>query len=409
MFYHKLVKLIKYDYKIITNLAENSMAWNEPGNNDKDPWKNKGGKNQGPPDLDELLNDLGKKVSGIFGGKGNNRSSGGSGKSFSSIGISLILIIGLVVYAFSGFYTIKEAEKGIVLRFGQFSGTVDPGINWKWTFIDRIIPIDMQSTREMQASGFMLTQDENVVQVEMQIQYRVVDARNYVFSVTNADDSLSQSLDSALRYVVGHAKMDDILTSGREQIRQSVWQELEKVIEPYNLGLLIVDVNFKDARPPNEVKDAFDDAIAAQEDEVRFLREAEAYARGIEPRARGRVKRMEQEALAYKQQTVLDAEGEVARFEKILPEYQAAPEVTRQRLYIATMEKVYSNASKVMVDVDGGNNMMYLPLDKIMQQQQSTNQRTTPQSYSQPQTQSGINSSPSSSTGRNDRFNSGRN
>jgi len=385
------------------------MAWNEPGNNDKDPWKNKGGKNQGPPDLDELLNDLGKKVSGIFGGKGG-KSSGGStpsGKSFSSIGMSLILIIALVVYAFSGFYTIKEAEKGLVLRFGQFSGTVDPGINWKWTFIDRIIPVDMQSTREMQSSGFMLTQDENVVRVDMQIQYRVVDARNYVFSVTNADDSLNQSLDSALRYVVGHAKMDNILTSGREQIRQSVWKELEKIIEPYNLGLIIVDVNFKDARPPNEVKDAFDDAIAAQEDEVRFLREAEAYARGIEPRARGRVKRMEQEALAYKERTVLDAQGEVARFNQILPEYQAAPEVTRQRLYIASMEKVYSNTSKVMVDVDGGNNMMYLPLDKIMQQQ-STTQRTTPQSYTQPQQQPSINSSPSSS-GRNDRFNSGRN
>jgi len=387
------------------------MAWNEPGNNDKDPWKNKGGKNQGPPDLDELLNDLGKKVSGIFGGKGGGNSSGGSspsGKSMSSIGISLVLIIAVVVYAFSGFYTIKEAEKGIVLRFGQFSGTVDPGINWKWTFIDRIIPVDMQSTREMQASGFMLTQDENVVRVEMQIQYRVVDARNFIFSVTNAEDSLNQSLDSALRYVVGHAIMDDILTSGREQIRQSVWQELEKIIEPYNLGLIIVDVNFKDARPPNEVKDAFDDAIAAQEDEVRFLREAEAYARGIEPRARGRVKRMEQEALAYKERTVLDAEGEVARFNKILPEYQAAPEVTRQRLYIATMEKVYSNTSKVMVDVDGGNNMMYLPLDKIMQQQ-STTQRVTPQSYSQPQQQSNNNTSPSSSSGRSDRFNSGSN
>jgi len=387
------------------------MAWNEPGNNDKDPWKNKGGKNQGPPDLDELLNDLGKKVSGIFGGKGGGNSSGGSspsGKSMSSIGISLVLIIALVVYAFSGFYTIKEAEKGLVLRFGQYSGTVDPGINWKWTFIDRIIPIDMQSTREMQASGFMLTQDENVVRVEMQIQYRVVDARNFVFSVTNAEDSLNQSLDSALRYVVGHAKMDDILTSGREQIRQSVWQELEKIIEPYTLGLIIVDVNFKDARPPNEVKDAFDDAIAAQEDEVRFLREAEAYARGIEPRARGRVKRMEQEALAYKERTVLDAEGEVARFNKILPEYQAAPEVTRQRLYIATMEKVYSKTSKVMVDVDGGNNMMYLPLDKIMQQQ-STTQRVTPQSYSQPQQQPSNNTSPSSSLGRSDRFNSGSN
>ncbi|MCW8832524.1 MAG: FtsH protease activity modulator HflK [Colwellia sp.] len=387
------------------------MAWNEPGNNDKDPWKNKGGKNQGPPDLDELLNDLGKKVSGIFGGKGGGSSSGGStpsGKSFSSIGISLVLIIALVVYAFSGFYTIKEAEKGIVLRFGQYAGTVDPGINWKWTFIDRIIPVDMQSTREMQASGFMLTQDENVVRVEMQIQYRVVDARNFIFSVTNADDSLSQSLDSALRYVVGHAEMDDILTSGREQIRQSVWQELDKIIEPYNLGLIIVDVNFKDARPPNEVKDAFDDAIAAQEDEVRFLREAEAYARGIEPRARGRVKRMEQEAIAYKGRTILDAEGEVARFEKILPEYQAAPEVTRQRLYLSTMEKVYSNTSKIMVDVEGGNNMLYLPLDKIMQQH-STPQNATPQSYKQPQQQPSNNTSPSSSSGRNDRFNSGRN
>ena len=387
------------------------MAWNEPGNNDKDPWKNKGGKNQGPPDLDELLNDLGKKVSGIFGGKGGGNSSGGSapsGRSISTIGISIVLIIAIVVYAFSGFYTIKEAEKGIVLRFGQYSGTVDPGINWKWTFADRIIPIDMQSTREMQSSGFMLTQDENVVQVEMQIQYRVIDARNYVFSVTNADDSLNQALDSALRYVVGHAKMDAILTSGREQIRQSVWKELDKIIEPYNLGLIIVDVNFKDARPPNEVKDAFDDAIAAQEDEVRFLREAEAYARGIEPRARGRVKRMEQEAIAYKGQTVLDAQGEVARFEKILPEYQAAPEVTRQRLYLTTMEKVYSNTSKVMVDVDGGNNMMYLPLDKIMQQQQTTTQRTVPQSYSQPQQQPSVNSSPSTSS-RGDRFNSGRN
>jgi len=391
----------------MTNLAENSMAWNEPGNNDKDPWKNKGGKNQGPPDLDELLNDLGKKVSGIFGGK----SSGGSnpsGKSFSSLGMSLVLVIALVVYAFSGFYTIKEAEQGIVLRFGQYSGTVDPGLRWKWTFIDRIIPVDMQSTRDLPASGFMLTQDENVVRVDMQIQYRVVDARNYIFSVTNADDSLSQSLDSALRYVVGHAKMDDILTSGREQIRQSVWQELEKIIEPYHLGLIIVDVNFKDARPPNEVKDAFDDAIAAQEDEIRFLREAEAYARGIEPRARGRVKRMEQEAFAYKEQTVLASQGEVARFDKILPEYQAAPEVTRQRLYLATMEKVYSNTSKVMVDVEGGNNMMYLPLDKIIQQQSNSNS-VAPQSYTQSTQQTpAVNTSPSSS-GRSDRFNSGRN
>jgi membrane protease subunit HflK len=388
------------------------MAWNEPGNNDKDPWKNKGGKNQGPPDLDELLNDLGKKVSGIFGGKGNGKSTGGSspsGKSLSTIGVSLVLIIAIVVYAFSGFYTIKEAEQGLVLRFGQYSGTVEPGLRWKWTFIDRIIPVDMQSTRDMPSSGFMLTQDENVVRVEMQIQYRVVNARNYIFSVTNADDSLNQSLDSALRYVVGHAVMDDILTSGREAIRQSVWEELEKIIEPYNLGLIIVDVNFKDARPPNEVKDAFDDAISAQEDEVRFLREAEAYARGIEPRARGRVKRMEQEALAYKSRTVLDAQGEVAKFNKLLPEYLAAPKVTRERLYIATMEKVYSNTSKVMVDVDGGNNMMYLPLDKIIQQQNTTNRDNTAVKSYAPVSQESNNTAPSSSSDRGDRFNSGSN
>lgn len=378
------------------------MAWNEPGKDDKDPWKNKGGNNQGPPDLDDLFKDLGNKFGGIFGGK----SSGGkSGKNFSSIGISIALIVAIIVYVFSGFYTIKEAEQGIVLRFGQYTGNVEPGLRWKWTFIDRVIPVDIQTTRNLPASGFMLTQDENVVRVEMQIQYRVVNARNYIFSVTNADDSLSQSLDSALRYVVGHSKMDDVLTSGREVVRQSVWSELEKIIEPYNLGLIIVDVNFKDARPPEEVKDAFDDAIAAQEDEVRYLREAEAYARGIEPRARGRVKRMEQESLAYKEQVVLDAEGDVAKFNKLLPEYQAAPEVTRERMYLATMEKVYANTSKVMVDVDGGNNMMYLPLDKIMQQQ-STPIRNV---ISQPSVQQPASQSSTSTLGRTDRFNSGRN
>jgi membrane protease subunit HflK len=384
------------------------MAWNEPGKNDNDPWKNKGGKNQGPPDLDELLNDLGKKVTGIFGGK-TSKGSSGPGKSFSRIGISLLVIIASLVYGFSGFYTIKEAEQGIVLRFGQYSGTVDPGLRWKWTFIERIIPIDMQSTRAMPSSGFMLTQDENVVRVEMQIQYRIVDARQYVFSVTNAEDSLNQSLDSALRYVVGHAKMDNILTSGREAIRQQVWQELEGIIEPYNLGILIVDVNFKDARPPNEVKDAFDDAIAAQEDEVRFIREAEAYQRGIEPRARGQVKRMEQEALAYKSQVVLDAVGAVAQFEKILPEYQKSPEVTRQRLYIAAMENVYSNTSKVMVDVEGGNSMMYLPLDKIIGQQTSKMQNSQRPKNNVNNVVPEQNTSPSSGNARSDRFNNGRN
>ncbi|MAG77316.1 MAG: FtsH protease activity modulator HflK [Colwelliaceae bacterium] len=387
------------------------MAWNEPGNNDKDPWKNKGGNNQGPPDLDDLFKDLGNKFNGMFGGKSGGSSGGASGGAagggFSGVAVTLVFIIAIVAYLFTCVYTIKEAERGIKLRFGEYVGLVEPGLSWKWTFIENIIPVDVQTTRDLRASGFMLTQDENVVEVEMQVQYRVVNARDYVFSVTNADNSLSDALDSALRYVVGHAVMDDVLTSGREEVRQKVWAELDSIIESYNLGLLVVDVNFKDARPPEEVKDAFDDAIAAQADEERFIQEAEAYALSIEPRARGRVKRMEQEALAYKEQTVFDAEGAVARFEKLLPEYQASPEVTRQRLYLGTMEKVYSNTSKVMVDVDGGNNMMYLPLDKIMQQQQTVPTRIVPQS-SVPASSGSVNTSPTS-TGRSDRFNSGRN
>jgi membrane protease subunit HflK len=202
------------------------------------------------------------------------------------------------------------------------------------------------------------------------VQYRVTDPRAYLFSVTDADHSLQQALDSALRYVVGHSSMDDILTKGREEIRQKTWDELTKIIEPYNLGLILTDVNFKDARPPGEVKDAFDDAIAAQEDEVRFVREAEAYEREIEPQARGQVTRMTQEAEGYKERVTLEAEGEVARFNKLLPEYQMAKDVTRQRLYIEAMEDVLGSTSKVLVDVKGGNNMMYLPLDKIMQNSQ---------------------------------------
>jgi membrane protease subunit HflK len=347
------------------------MAWNEPGNNgnkNNDPWKNKGGRDQGPPDLDEVFRKYSDKLGGMFGGNGGGNNKGGS--NLSGMAIGFVLVIALVVWALSGIYTIKEAERGIILRFGQFHSISDPGLRWKMTFIDRVIPVEIEAVRSLSASGFMLTEDENVVSVEFVVQYRVTDPRAYLFSVTDADHSLQQALDSALRYVVGHSSMDDILTKGREEIRQKTWDELTKIIEPYNLGLILTDVNFKDARPPGEVKDAFDDAIAAQEDEVRFVREAEAYEREIEPQARGQVTRMTQEAEGYKERVTLEAEGEVARFNKLLPEYQMAKDVTRQRLYIEAMEDVLGSTSKVLVDVKGGNNMMYLPLDKIMQNSQ---------------------------------------
>ena len=387
------------------------MAWNEPGGNNNDPWKNRNNNDQGPPDLDEVFKNIFKKFGGSGGGSGKGPSFG---KGISGIGTGVIVGILIAIWVFSGFYTVKEAERGVVLRFGQFHSFVEPGLQWRPTFVDHVIPVDVQTIRTLPASGFILTEDENLVRVEMEVQYRVVEPYQYSFAVTEPDESLRQSLDAALRYVVGHSKMDDVLTSGREVVRQQVWQELDSVIEPYNMGIAVTDVNFKDARPPDQVKAAFDDAIAAQEDEQRFIREAEAYAREIEPRARGQVRRMEEEAQAYKERVILESRGEVARFEELLPQYTAAPEVTRQRIYLETMEQVFSNTSKVMVDTQGGNNMMYLPLDKILERQQ--NSGNAPASRN---TIEGLRNSPAttsaptnatSSSGRGDRFrSSGRN
>ncbi|MEI8625776.1 FtsH protease activity modulator HflK [Pseudoalteromonas sp. B28] len=389
------------------------MAWNEPGNNgnDKDPWNNKGGRDQGPPDLDEVFRKFSNKFSGLFGGK---KSGNGSGGGLGGAGISFILIIAVIVWALSGIYTVKEAERGVVLQFGKYDRIADPSLRWKMTFIETVIPVDIEAVRSLSASGFMLTEDENVVSVEFQVQYRVIDPYLYEFSVTNADSSLEEALDSALRYVVGHAKMDQVLTNGREVVRQNTWDELNKIIEPYNLGLIVTDVNFKDSRPPTEVKDAFDDAIAAQEDEERFIREAEAYAREIEPRARGQVTRMTQEAEGYQERITLEAQGEVARFEKLLPEYQAAKEVTRERLYIDAMEEVLGSSSKILVDVKGGNNMMYLPLDKIMDKQGTATRVALPSSSDIQDLRNKVNTSRNSSVNsgndrfNNDRFNDGR-
>ncbi|AMG30869.1 FtsH protease activity modulator HflK [Grimontia hollisae] len=342
------------------------MAWNEPGNNggqDKDPWGNRGGRDQGPPDLDEVFGKLSRKLSGLFGGKGPSFGGG------SVAGLGVIAVVGAVIWGVSGFYTIGEAERGVVLRFGEYDRIVQPGLNWKPTFIDEVTPVNVQAIRSLRGSGDMLTKDENVVRVEMDVQYRVADPEKYLFSVTNADDSLRQATDSALRAVIGDAVMDQILTSGRQEIRERTEVEINRIVDRYDMGLLVVDVNFDTARPPEQVKDAFDDAIAAREDEERFIREAEAYRNDILPKATGRAERLKKEALGYKEKTVNEAQGDVAQFEKLLPEYLAAPEVTRNRLYLETMEKVFGNTSKVLIDSqEGSNNLLYLPLDKLMSQ-----------------------------------------
>ncbi|HBM3014737.1 TPA: FtsH protease activity modulator HflK [Klebsiella michiganensis] len=359
------------------------MAWNQPGNNgqDRDPWGssnnqggnsggngNKGGREQGPPDLDDIFRKLSKKLGGLGGGKGGLGGGSGSQGPRGPMGgriVGIVAAAAVIIWAASGFYTIKEAERGVVTRFGKFSHLVEPGLNWKPTFIDNVQAVNVESVRELAASGVMLTSDENVVRVEMNVQYRVTDPERYLFSVTSADDSLRQATDSALRGVIGKYTMDRILTEGRTVIRSDTQRELEETIRPYNMGITLLDVNFQTARPPEEVKAAFDDAIAARENEQQYIREAEAYTNEVQPRANGQAQRILEEARAYKTQTVLEAQGEVARFAKILPEYKAAPEITRERLYIDTMEKVLSHTRKVLVN-DKGSNLMVLPLDQML-------------------------------------------
>ena len=331
-------------------------------------WGARDNKNQeqSPPDIEEVFNNLLKKLGGGNKKGGSNNTS----PNMPSFNLGKILpiavVIGGIIWGASGFYTIKEAERGVTLRFGEFHSIVQPGLNWKPTFIDKVIPVNVEQVRELKTQGAMLTKDENMVKVEMTVQYRVQNPEKYLFSVSNADNSLGQATDSALRYVIGHMTMNDVLTTGRAVVREDTWKALNDIIKPYDMGLEVIDVNFQSARPPEEVKDAFDDAIKAQEDEQRYIREAEAYAREKEPIARGDAQRIVEEATAYKDRVVLDAQGEVERLQRLLPEFKAAPDLLKERLYIQTMEKVMANTPKVMLDSNNGNNLTVLPLEQLM-------------------------------------------
>ncbi|EGC71366.1 HflK protein [Haemophilus parainfluenzae ATCC 33392] len=345
-------------------------------------WGARDNKNQeqSPPDIEEVFNNLLKKLGGGNKKGGSNNTS----PNMPSFNLGKILpiavVIGGIIWGASGFYTIKEAERGVTLRFGEFHSIVQPGLNWKPTFVDKVIPVNVEQVRELKTQGAMLTKDENMVKVEMTVQYRVQNPEKYLFSVSNADNSLGQATDSALRYVIGHMTMNDVLTTGRAVVREDTWKALNDIIKPYDMGLEVIDVNFQSARPPEEVKDAFDDAIKAQEDEQRYIREAEAYAREKEPIARGDAQRIVEEATAYKDRIVLDAQGEVERLQRLLPEFKAAPDLLKERLYIQTMEKVMANTPKVMLDSNNGNNLTVLPLEQLMGKKATKPMTTTSES-----------------------------
>ncbi|MBK1873456.1 MULTISPECIES: FtsH protease activity modulator HflK [Marinobacter] len=352
------------------------MAWNEPGGNrnDKDPWGTGGrrGNDQGPPDLDEALKKGLDKLNKMLGGKGKksggDSGSGGSGNGggFGAVlALAAILVVGYVV--FQSFYTVNEQERAVVLRFGEFSKTENPGLRFKVPLIDDVTKVLVTSVRTAQSSGQMLTQDENLVTVDLQVQYRVGDARDYVLNVRDSNQALAFATDSALRHEVGSSSLDDVLTEGRAELAVRVEQRLQGFLQEYGTGLEIVRVNVESTQPPAAVQDAFREVQRAREDEQRVKEEAETYRNKVVPEARGQAQRMIEEASAYKQEVIERARGETARFLELLAVYQMAPEVTRERMYLQTLETVLSNSSKILVDTESSGNMMYLPLDRLTQ------------------------------------------
>ena len=342
------------------------MSWNEPGggnNGPRDPW---GGGNQGPPDLDEAFKKLQQSIAGLFGG-GGRRGGGGPAKGGASNALVGVVLGGvLAVWGLMGFYQLDEQERAVVLRFGEYHATLTPGLQWNPPLIDEVITVNTTKVRAAGLREVMLTQDENIVEVSMSVQYVISDPRDFVLQVRDPEVSLQHAAQSALRHVVGDTTMDLVLTEGRAAIGFEVRDRLQQYLNDYTTGIQVSKINIDESKPPAQVQGAFDDVIKAREDEERVKNEAQSYANGIVPEARGGAQRMLEESNAYRDQVIARADGEAQRFNQLLTEYRKAPEVTRERLYIDSLQSVYANTNKVMVDVDGGNNVLYLPLDKMV-------------------------------------------
>ncbi|KAF0190471.1 MAG: membrane protease subunit HflK [Gammaproteobacteria bacterium] len=354
------------------------MAWNEPGDKKNDPWAG-GGRDQGPPDLDEVIRRIKQRFGGIFGG-GTPRGAGTGG---SLPGVFVVIVAIVAWLAYDMIYIVEPADRGVVLRFGKFVNTLEPGPNWAFPRpIDTVMKVNIDEVRNVEVGyrslgrgtsdqkvrqeSLMLTRDENIVDVKFAVQYKVLEARDYLFNVKDPDATLQQATESAVREIVGKSNMDFVLTEGRSDIANRARSLIQEILDRYKTGLSVIQVTMQDAQPPDEVQDAFFDAIKAREDEQRVINEAEAYSNDVLPRARGAAARLMEEANGYKAEVVARSQGEASRFLALLTEYEKAPVVTRERLYIESMESVLSNTSKVMLDVKSGNNLLYVPLDRLI-------------------------------------------
>ncbi len=365
------------------------MSWNEPGDGDKkDPWSGRRDEN-GPPDLDEVIRSFQEKIAGIFGG---GSSGGGSSEGGSLKGLGFLVAGAIVLWGLSGFYIVDEGTRGVETRFGAYSDTTQPGLNWRFPApIDQVQIVDVQNVQVVEVGyrsggrqgagsvpreALMLTKDENIVDVSLAIQYQIKNARDYLFNVDSPVASLKQAAQSAERSIIGQSTMDYVLTEGRSDIVAQIQRLTQQILDDYKSGISITSVNLQDAQPPEQVQSAFEDAIKAREDKQRLINEAQAYANEIIPKARGLSARKIQEAQGYKEQVIATAIGDISRFNQLYVEYKKAPEVTRKRLLIESMESVLARSDVVMLD-GVQNNMLYLPLDK----QKSAPPPVTPQQF----------------------------
>ena len=353
------------------------------------PRGNRPGNTQGPPDLDELWRDFNRKLSGLFGGRGGrNGGTGGTGgggqpdMKGAGIGVGLIGAIALLIWLGTGFFIVQEGQQAVITQFGKYHSTVGAGFNWRLpypvqrhelVFVTQIRSVDVGRDVVIKATGLresaMLTEDENIVEIKFAVQYRLNDARAYLFESRDPAGAVVQAAETAVREVVGKMKMDSALSEERDQIAPRVRALMQQILDRYKVGIEIVGINLQQGgvRPPEQVQAAFDDVLKAGQERERLKNEAQAYANDVVPRAIGTASRLKEEAEGYKARIVAQAQGDAQRFRSVLVEYQKAPQVTRDRLYLESMQEIYGNVTKVLVETRQGSNLLYLPLDKIMQ------------------------------------------
>jgi membrane protease subunit HflK len=343
------------------------MAWNEPGGGNKDPWSGRGG-DQGPPELDEVVRKLQEKLGGLFGGGKRPRRGGGTPGRPGFLGVGLIAGLIFVIWMLSGFYIVQPAERGVELRFGAYQEVTQPGLHWHLPYpVEDVLKVNVDEISSFRHKAQMLTRDENIVDVELTVQSRVQDPADFLFQDQEPIKTMKDATETSVRETIGKSKLDFILTEGRSSIQDAIQDAIQGLLNEYRTGLEITSVNMQPAKPPDQVKSAFDDAIKAREDKERLENEAEAYANEVVPKARGAAARRVADANAYRERVISEARGETSRFLSVLGEYEKAPEVTRQRLYLDAVEAVLGSTGKVMLDTEGGNNLVYLPLDRLLQ------------------------------------------